>query len=87
MNKNKTPYHPIPCADYSRYECAIVQNQALRLAWQDKQNFLQLHKVRPVDLLTRASEEFIIVLDEENHRHQVRLDYIRHCTILGDLCQ
>ncbi len=87
MKKTGTPYHPIPCADYSRYECAIVQHQQLRLAWQDKRNLLQLHKVRPVDLLTRASEEFIIVLDEENHRHQVRLDYIRHCDILGDLCQ
>jgi len=87
MKKTGTPYHPIPCADYSRYECAIVQHQQLRLAWQDQQNLLQLHKVRPVDLLTRASEEFIIVLDEENHRHQVRLDYIRHCTILGGLCQ
>ncbi len=87
MKKTGTPYHPIPCADYSRYECAIVQHQQLRLAWQDKRNLLQLHTVRPVDLLTRASEEFIIVLDEENHRHQVRLDYICHCTILGELCQ
>lgn len=84
MKKSGTPYHPIPCADYSRYEAAIVQNRYLRLAWQDEQNFLQLHKVKPVDLLTRASEEFIIVLDEENHRHQVRLDYIRYCTLLSN---
>ncbi len=84
MKKSGTPYHPIPCADYSRYEGAIVQNRYLRLAWQDEQNFLQLHKVKPVDLLTRASEEFIIVLDEENRRHQVRLDYIRYCTIIGN---
>ncbi len=84
MKKSGTPYHPIPCADYSRYECAIVQNQKLRLAWQDRRNLLQLHTVRPVDLLTRASEEFIIVLDEESHRHQVRLDYICHCAILSN---
>lgn len=83
MSKNKTPYHPIPCADYSRYECAIVKHQKLRLAWQDEQHLLQLHTVKPVDLLTRASEEFIIVLDEENQRHRVRLDYIRHCSILA----
>jgi len=85
MKKSGTPYHPIPCADYSRYECAIVQNQQLRLAWQDRRNLLQLHKVKPVDLLTRASEEFIIVLDEENHQHQVRLDYICHCAIISNL--
>ncbi len=83
MSKNETPYHPIPCADYSRYECAIVQHQQLRLAWQDKQNLLQLHTVRPIDLLTRASEEFIIVLDEKDHEYQVRLDYICHCDVLA----
>ncbi len=87
MSKNKTPYHPIPCADYSRYECAIVQHQQLRLAWYDKQHLLQLHTVRPLDLITRASEEFILLLDEENHQHQVRLDYIRYCTIIGNLYQ
>lgn len=86
MSKYKTPYHPVPCSDYSRYESAIVQNQRLRLAWHDKQHLLQLHKVRPVDLITRSSEEFIIVFDEENQQHQVRLDYIRHCTVLDNTC-
>ncbi len=84
MNKSETPYHPIPCAEYSRYECAIVQHQQLQLAWQDIQNLLQLHRVKPVDLFTQASEEFIIIIDEENQRHQVRLDYILHCTVLDD---
>ncbi len=87
MSKNKTPYHPIPCADYSRYECAIVKHHELRLAWQDKPDLLQLHKVRPIDLITSSGEEFIIVLDEENHQHQVRLDYIRRCVVLDDLFQ
>jgi len=84
MNKNETPYHPIPCAEYSRYESAIVLNHQLRLAWQDKQNLLQLHTVRPIDLFTRASEEFIVVLDEKDHQYQVRLDYICHCHILDE---
>lgn len=84
MRKNETPYHPIPCADYSRYESAIVQHQQLRLAWEDKQNLLQLHIVKPIDLFTRTSEEFIIVLDEESHQHQVRLDYICYCTVINN---
>ncbi len=84
MNKSETPYHPIPCAEYSRYECAIVQNQRLRLAWDDGSNLLQLHRVKPLDLFTRASEEFIVILDEENRQHQVRLDYIIHCTVLDE---
>lgn len=83
MNKSETPYHPIPCAEYSRYECAIVQHQKLQLAWQGTQNMVHLHIVSPVDLFTRDSEEFIILIDEEKQRHQVRLDYILHCLVLN----
>ncbi len=84
MSKRETPYRPIPCADYSRYECAIVQQRSLRLAWHDEQDLLQLHHVRPLDLFTREHAEFLVLADEQDHQHQVRLDFICYCSIDGE---
>ena len=73
-------YQPIDCDLYSEYECAIVQQRRLQLAWRDTDGIVHLETVSPVDLCTRNRAEFLRVSD---HR-EIRLDRILRHTVLPD---
>ncbi len=71
-----TDYRPIDCADYSRYELAILRRQTLLLSWCDETLMVHLEVVEPKDLQTRAGEEFLIARRRDGRRLRVRLDRI-----------
>ena len=68
-------YHPIPCAAYSVLELAILQRRQLRLLWREGNVYYRL-PVAPLDLETRAGEEFLHCRLPCGTRARLRLDYI-----------
>ena len=73
------PYKPIPCALYDMYEIAIMHGEQLRLVWVDDNLRHNISVVRPVNLETRQSAEFLIARTDEGKTLQLRLDHIRSC--------
>ncbi|WP_019625359.1 transcriptional antiterminator, Rof [Thioalkalivibrio sp. ALJT] len=67
------PYTPIACERYSELELAILRGQFLRTHWRRGQ-MDRIAVVRPLDLRTRRSAEFLILRDAEGRRQWRRLD-------------
>lgn len=75
VRPNPGGYTPIACDRYSELELAIMKGQLLRMRWTAG-NVTHDAAVLPLDLQTRAGEEFLIC------RHgmetlELRLDQIR----------
>ncbi len=73
-------YEPIDCGLHSEYELAIMHRQTLRITWQGNANTLHCEILTPVDLVTKAGEEFMIVQDNHGKSQRIRLDLIRRAT-------
>ena len=73
-------YRPIDCDIHDHYELAIIKRRRLRLGWRDDAGRSRLGRVRPIDLMTRRGEEFLIFVDAAGTRHEVRLDLIQVAT-------
>lgn len=73
--ESRPRYEPIPCAVYSAYELAILQRRQLRLLWREGNVYYRL-PVTPLDLETRAGEEFLHCRLPSGERARLRLDYI-----------
>lgn len=71
-----TDYRPIPCQMYAELEIAIMHQVQLRLAWHTTDGQTRLDQILPVDLLTRAHEEFLLAEDSAGAPLEIRLDYI-----------
>ncbi|MFQ5995322.1 MAG: transcriptional antiterminator, Rof [Acidiferrobacterales bacterium] len=71
-----TDYVPTPCAQYARYELAILRHRRLRLLWCSG-NVFHHRLVRPIDRQTREGEEFLICTGLDGDRLSIRLDQIR----------
>lgn len=69
-------YLPVDCVVHDRYELAIMRRQCLRLSWREPDGLLRVEVVRPLDLETRAGEEFLVFADAADRRRQVRLDRV-----------
>ncbi len=70
-------YRPIPCQIYAELELAIMHRVWLRLAWTSPAGSTRLEQVLPVDLLTRAGEEFLLARTRHDQPLEIRLDRIR----------
>lgn len=68
-------YRPISCEVYSEFELAILRRRRLRLTWHAG-NVCYSLPVLPLDLETRAGEEFLHCLLPSGERTRVRLDRI-----------
>jgi len=75
-----TDYTPIDCGLHSQYELAIMQRQQLRMSWTTGSQPVTACTVIPVDILTRAGQEFLLVRDEKDREHTIRLDRITACS-------
>jgi transcriptional antiterminator Rof (Rho-off) len=75
-----TDYIPIPCSQYDRYEVAIMHHRRLRLMWH-ADNVVYRRIVKPIDLQTRNSEEFLICR-KGVETFSIRLDQIREVETL-----
>jgi Rho-binding antiterminator len=69
-------YMPVDCAIYDHYELAIMRRRRLRLSWRDGAGVVHLGLVQPLDLETRAGEEFLMFVDMAGTTQRVRLDQI-----------
>lgn len=74
---NDEPYVPVSCGFHSEFELLIMHHSRIKLSWRDEQNTLHTATVIPKDIRTKAGEEFLLVTDDENQQHQVRLDRIQ----------
>lgn len=70
-----TDYKPISCANYDRFEIAIMHHESLRLVWNEE-NVLFDRVVTPVNLQTESGAEFLVVRGEQGVQ-RIRLDRIR----------
>ncbi len=69
-------YTPVDCGVYARYELAIMRRRRLRLTWRDEDGLTRIDTVRPLDLETRAGEEFLLIEDSAGRQRRIRLDRI-----------
>jgi hypothetical protein len=69
-------YVAVSCAQYDRYEAAIMRRRRLRPVWAES-HMLCYHCVRPLDLQTRAGEQFLICRTLDGVLKSIRFDYIR----------
>jgi Rho-binding antiterminator len=76
LAKTVTDYRPIDCAAYSELELAILRRRRLRLVWQEGNVYFD-REVTPLDLQTRAHEEFLVCRGQDGETFRVRLDCIR----------
>ena len=70
-----TDYKPISCANYDRFEIAIMHRESLRLIWNEE-NVVYDRVVTPVNLQTESGAEFLVVRGEDGMQ-RIRLDHIR----------
>lgn len=70
-------YEPISCAQYSRYEVAILRRRLLRVWWLGRRRQPRLETLRPLDLRTRKGAEYMIARDRYDALRVLRLDRIR----------
>lgn len=75
-----TTYRPIPCQMYSELELAIMHQIQLRMAWHTVDGRSRLDQILPLDLQTRAHEEFLLAEDSAGEPLEIRLDYISRFT-------
>ncbi len=68
-------YRPVSCALHSEFELAIMHGRRMKLKWHDEDGAVQEAVVRPVDLVTKNHEEFLVV-EHEGERRMIRLDRI-----------
>jgi len=77
---NDHDYTPISCATHSELELEIMHRQQLQVEWHesgDTADSLRSAIISPLDLLTRAGEEFLICrLDQIKTKLRIRLDRI-----------
>ena len=71
-----TDYKPVDCSLHSEYEAAIVQRRSMRVSWTDASSQLHTDILRPVDLVTRQHEEFMLAETCDHKMIEIRLDYI-----------
>lgn len=71
-----TDYTPIDCGLHSEYELAIMQQRKLRVSWTDPGGQAHVETLRPLDLITRQHEEFMVAETANQQRIELRLDYI-----------
>ncbi len=69
-------YQPISCANYDRFEIAILHKQCMRITWFDEQAMVRVAVLRPCDLQTRGGEEFLLTDTLSGQRIELRLDKI-----------
>ncbi len=74
-------YQPVDCNFHSELELAIMHKKIFKISWNkqgekndEKNDLAQMCK--PIDLVTRNHEEFLIIEDQESVRSEVRLDHI-----------
>ena len=77
-----TDYKPIDCGLHSEYELAIVQQRKLRVSWTDSAGQTFIDILRPIDLLARQHEEFMLAETHDHQTIEIRLDYIHKADIL-----
>lgn len=73
-------YQPIDCDFHSELELAIMHKKMLKISWKllgDGNEITELSQtIKPIDLVSRSHEEFLILEDEKGHRGEIRLDHI-----------
>jgi transcriptional antiterminator Rof (Rho-off) len=77
-----TDYRPISCATHSEYELIIMHKQKLRLRWAEG-NVIHEEIVQPLDLQTRAHQEFLICRTQGAQTVSIRLDHIRQREVVA----
>ncbi len=70
-----TGYAPIDCGVHSRLELAIMHGDMLEMSWRPTGRSQRTDIVKPVDLITRNHEEFLVVIADEEPA-EIRLDQI-----------
>lgn len=80
MTKN---YKPISCTLYNFYEVSILGRKSLRIVWRSARCLDRIETLRPVDLRTRNSAEYMIARNQHGQCRVLRLDRIRSATTLG----
>jgi Rho-binding antiterminator len=71
-----TDYTPTDCGTYSEYELAVMHGQHLRISWQSPGGQARIEVCKPVQLVTRIHEEFLVVHGYDGQRLELRLDHI-----------
>jgi transcriptional antiterminator Rof (Rho-off) len=64
-------YQRISCETHSIYELAIMRGQSIQVVINGNSQTIQ-----PKDTLTKAGAEYLIFVDENNTRQELRVDAI-----------
>ena len=76
-------YKPISCTLYNFYEVSILERKSLRIVWRSARGLDRIETLRPVDLRTRNSAEYMIARNQLGHCRVLRLDHIRSAAALS----
>lgn len=69
-------YTPISCADHTLYELWIMHRQTLRVTWRIPGKGQHRAHLRPLDLVTREGQEFLVAETPDGVTLELRLDYL-----------
>jgi transcriptional antiterminator Rof (Rho-off) len=69
-------YTPISCDSHSSFELFVMNGKPIQVSWRDPDGQLHLETVLPKDVLTRNSEEFLLVECRSGQLRELRLDRI-----------
>ncbi len=64
-------YQRISCKDHSIYELAIMRQQVMKVEIQG-----ELTRIKPIDIATRGGAEFLIFINEQDEKQELRADQI-----------
>lgn len=75
-------YRPVDCGIHSMYEEAILLRRRLHLRWRTPDGKVRDESIKPLDVVARNGEEFLLLRDAAHNEISVRLDHILHCEAL-----
>ncbi len=73
-----TEYTAIDCGLHSQFELAIMHKQWLLVSWKEPHYERKSIRAKPIDIYARNHEEFLVIVDEQDTQHTIRLDHIIH---------
>lgn len=69
-------YQPIDCGLHSKLELAIMHGSVIPVRIHRPDEEASQQHIKPLDLVTRNQEEYLLFEDEEGREVELRLDYL-----------
>jgi transcriptional antiterminator Rof (Rho-off) len=77
-------YQPVACSRHEAYQYAVLKRSMLDVCWHDEGGVRHQAKALPVDVVTRAKAEYLVLKAEDGSIQWIRLDRIIEARLVNE---